>query len=351
MCSRQRRSMISCFFSRFVLMIPLALPCHNNNKLCLKDMPITTEKDAPGVDFCGVQGILPFLAVTVTKRANRTAQRTGQLRGAFKTFKDRPKPSLIFPIATSDCPPRSTCWPGLRSLGLGLGTLAPRLSPAPAAPASAENAPVRACAAPAPPPPPPPATSFDTEARAAGAAPAPRGGGGRGVGGGAARAQCPCWQETRRAGRGWRAAVGGASGAAAAAHCAAGGSPRGRARTGAPPGMLSKALQRLGSAVHRRRMKLLLGIALVAYVACECAPAAAGEPHSFLGTAAAGPGAGELRAAPGRPRSPVPLSTSLPPSGGPVLPARTPSRGLRTPSPLPLLRPNSRPTWALTPAA
>lgn len=82
--------------------------------------------------------------------------------------------------------------------------------------------------------------------------------------------------------------------------------------TGAPLGMVSKALQRLVSAVNRRRMKLLLGIALIAYVACECAQAACGEPHSFLGTAVAGPGAGELCAAPGRPRSPV----SLPPSGG-----------------------------------
>lgn len=38
----------------------------------------------------------------------------------------------------------------------------------------------------------------------------------------------------------------------------------------ARPGMLSQPLLRLASAVSRRRMKLLLGIALLAYVACEC---------------------------------------------------------------------------------
>lgn len=38
----------------------------------------------------------------------------------------------------------------------------------------------------------------------------------------------------------------------------------------ARPGMLSQPLLRLVSAVSRRRMKLLLGIALLAYVACEC---------------------------------------------------------------------------------
>lgn len=42
--------------------------------------------------------------------------------------------------------------------------------------------------------------------------------------------------------------------------------------TGVLPGMVSKALLRLVSAVNRRRMKLLLGIALLAYLACECAP-------------------------------------------------------------------------------
>lgn len=35
--------------------------------------------------------------------------------------------------------------------------------------------------------------------------------------------------------------------------------------------MVNKALLRLVSAVNRRRMKLLLGIALLAYLACECA--------------------------------------------------------------------------------
>ncbi|KAJ8787848.1 hypothetical protein J1605_005652 [Eschrichtius robustus] len=49
--------------------------------------------------------------------------------------------------------------------------------------------------------------------------------------------------------------------------------------------MLSQALLRLASAVSRRRMKLLLGIALLAYVACECAgysfpPAAYSLPPS-----------------------------------------------------------------------
>lgn len=39
--------------------------------------------------------------------------------------------------------------------------------------------------------------------------------------------------------------------------------------TGGFPGMVSKTLVRLASAVNRRRMKLLLGIALLAYVACE----------------------------------------------------------------------------------
>lgn len=36
------------------------------------------------------------------------------------------------------------------------------------------------------------------------------------------------------------------------------------------PGMVSKGLLRLVSSVNRRRMKLLLGIALFAYAACEC---------------------------------------------------------------------------------
>ena len=50
--------------------------------------------------------------------------------------------------------------------------------------------------------------------------------------------------------------------------------------------MLSQALLRLASAVSRRRMKLLLGIALLAYVACECAgcffpPAAYSLPPSL----------------------------------------------------------------------
>lgn len=35
-------------------------------------------------------------------------------------------------------------------------------------------------------------------------------------------------------------------------------------------GMVSKGLLRLVSSVNRRRMKLLLGIALLAYAACEC---------------------------------------------------------------------------------
>lgn len=88
--------------------------------------------------------------------------------------------------------------------------------------------------------------------------------------------------------------------------------------------MLSQALLRLASAVSRRRMKLLLGIALLAYVACECAgcsfpPAAcslspslppalrarppAGQEARTLGPAAPPPAA--LRAAvPGRAASP-----------------------------------------------
>lgn len=36
------------------------------------------------------------------------------------------------------------------------------------------------------------------------------------------------------------------------------------------PGMVSKGLLRLVSSVNRRRMKLLLAIALLAYAACEC---------------------------------------------------------------------------------
>lgn len=35
-------------------------------------------------------------------------------------------------------------------------------------------------------------------------------------------------------------------------------------------GMVSKGLLRLFSSVNRRKMKLLLGIALLAYAACEC---------------------------------------------------------------------------------
>lgn len=56
--------------------------------------------------------------------------------------------------------------------------------------------------------------------------------------------------------------------AVAAAHCAAG-APAAGPWTGGFPGMVSKTLLRLVSAVNRRRMKLLLGIALLAYVACE----------------------------------------------------------------------------------
>lgn len=81
-----------------------------------------------------------------------------------------------------------------------------------------------------------------------------------------------------------------------------------------PPGMVSKALLRLVSAVSRRRMKLLLSVALLAYVACECAPRPVGEPHSFR--APRGPGAaGGVR--PGLPPSPA----------GPALPAPTLFRG------------------------
>lgn len=72
-----------------------------------------------------------------------------------------------------------------------------------------------------------------------------------------------------RGGGASRAAGGGALWAAvAAAHCAAG-APTAGPWTGGFPGMVSKTLLRLVSAVNRRRMKLLLGIALLAYVACE----------------------------------------------------------------------------------
>lgn len=46
-------------------------------------------------------------------------------------------------------------------------------------------------------------------------------------------------------------------------------------------GMVSKALLRLVSAVNRKTMKLLLGIALLAYVACEYSARWARKRHSF----------------------------------------------------------------------
>lgn len=46
------------------------------------------------------------------------------------------------------------------------------------------------------------------------------------------------------------------------------------------PGMVSKGLLRLVSSVNRRRMKLLLAIALLAYAACECAHGGRESIHS-----------------------------------------------------------------------
>lgn len=89
--------------------------------------------------------------------------------------------------------------------------------------------------------------------------------GGAGGRDGAARAQWLSGQEAERAGAG-RARGGGAR---AAAHCAPAGR-RGRPGPVRFPGMVSKGLLRLVSSVNRRRMKLLLAIALLAYAACEC---------------------------------------------------------------------------------
>lgn len=100
--------------------------------------------------------------------------------------------------------------------------------------------------------------------------------GGRGRrrgGGGVARAQWSSQQETGRAEAGRRGRPGAglsrAAAATAVAHCAAGGPRASGPGTDGLLGMVSKALLRLVSAVNRRRMKLLLGIALLAYVACE----------------------------------------------------------------------------------
>lgn len=169
-----------------------------------------------------------------------------------------------------------------------------------------------------------PAIFSETLVLASAIAPAARGGEGavrrreRRRRGGAARAQWLFRQEARRAGAG----------------CAG----RGRVFPGRPPprivkqagparqgtgparlpGMVSKALLRLVSAVNRRRMKLLLGLALLAYVACECAPAPAGEPHSFPGPRRRGWG-GWPGTAPGR---------TSPPRAGPAPPAlRSPGCG------------------------
>lgn len=112
--------------------------------------------------------------------------------------------------------------------------------------------------------------------------------------------------------------------------------------TAALPGMVSKALLRLVSAVNRKRMKLLLGIALLAYVACECAPLAGGGA-SFI----PGRGDGKARGAAGSAR----------PRGGPAAGSPSPPRqdlrflfppfsgGFGPLSPFPLLRQSTRPTW------
>lgn len=66
------------------------------------------------------------------------------------------------------------------------------------------------------------------------------------------------------------------------------------------PGMVSKGLLRLVSSVNRRRMKLLLGIALFAYAACECVRGgrepihsrAAGSGRCGRAAGCSGPGTG-----------------------------------------------------------
>lgn len=80
----------------------------------------------------------------------------------------------------------------------------------------------------------------------------------------------------------------------------AGAAGRGPARF---PGMVSKGLLRLVSSVNRRRMKLLLGIALIAYAACECVHGGREPIHSRAAesgrrgraSACSGPGTGSPR--------------------------------------------------------
>lgn len=74
------------------------------------------------------------------------------------------------------------------------------------------------------------------------------------------------------------------------------------------PGMVSKGLLRLISSVNRRRMKLLLGIALLAYAACECARGGREPIHSrAAGSGRCGRPSGGLCRAGSR----VPASTRL----------------------------------------
>ncbi|XP_019483959.1 PREDICTED: UDP-glucuronic acid decarboxylase 1 [Hipposideros armiger] len=108
--------------------------------------------------------------------------------------------------------------------------------------------------------------------------------------------------------------------------------------------MVSKALLRLVSAVNRRRMKLLLGIALFAYVACECAPVAGGGA-SFIprrpSAETAGPGVGRRAlCGPG-----AALQPGLPPRRDLRFLFPPFSGGFGHLSPFPLLRQSTQPTW------